>query len=79
MRFVTIYGGPRPRGNTETVLGWAEDALRAEGHEVERFDLARLDVADCTSCYACFESKDVPGCVVEDDAQAIFEAMIASD
>lgn len=79
MRFITIYGGPRPRGNTETVLGWVEDALRASGHEVTRFDLARLDVRDCTSCYACFESMDAPGCVVEDDAQALFDAMCASD
>jgi multimeric flavodoxin WrbA len=79
MRYVTIYGGPRPQGNTETVLGWVEDALTEAGHEVSRFDVARLNVGGCTSCYACFESSDAPGCVVDDDAGAILDAMITSD
>jgi len=66
-------------GNTATVLGWVEDALRSRGHDVERSELASLRIAGCSSCYACFASKTEPGCGVEDDANGIFERMIAAD
>jgi len=79
MRVVTIYGGPRPMGNTATVLGWVEEALRSRGHAVERSDLASLRIGGCSSCYACFASKTEPGCRVEDDANGIFDRMIAAD
>jgi len=79
MNTVTIFGGPRLRGNTATVLGWVEDALREQGHTVERFNTNDLDIKGCQSCFACAESMDEPGCIVQDDAQAVFEAMIDAD
>jgi len=76
MNIVTIFGGPRPEGNTATVLGWVEKALREGGHTVERFDLNDLDIKGCQACYTCMESKDEPGCVVRDDAQMILASMV---
>ena len=79
MNIVTIYGGPRPQGNTATVLGGVEDALRQQGHTVERFNTNDLDIRGCQSCFACAESMDEPGCVLQDDAQPIFAAMVGAD
>jgi len=79
MNVVTIFGGPRLEGNTATVLGWVEGALREGGHTVGRFNLNELDIRGCQSCYACAESPDEPGCTLRDDAQPIFAAMAGAD
>jgi NAD(P)H-dependent FMN reductase len=79
MNIVTVFGGPRLQGNTATVLGWVEDALREEGHSVERFNTSELEIKGCQGCNACAESMDAPGCVLQDDAGRIFEAMIRAD
>jgi len=79
MKLVTIFGGPRKQGNTATVLGWVEDEARAEGHDVARFDLNELTFNGCQACYACAGTMDAPGCVQEDDALEIFDAMIGAD
>jgi len=79
MNIVTIFGGPRLQGNTATVLGWVENALRHGGHSVERFNTNELEIKGCQSCFACAESTDEPGCVAQDGAQAIFQAMVGAD
>lgn len=79
MNIVTIFGGPRAQGNTATVLGWVEDALREGGHSVERFNLNDLDIKGCQACFTCLESADEPGCVLHDDAQPILAAMTGAD
>ena len=79
MKLLTIFGGPRKRGNTATVLGRVEDAARADGHHVVRFDLNELTFRGCQSCYACADVMDAPGCVLEDDAIGVLEAMITAD
>ncbi len=79
MSIVTIYGGPRRDGNTATVLGWVEDALREGDHSIRRFNTNDLDIRGCQACLACGELMDEPGCVVQDDAQQIFAAMVGAD
>ena len=79
MKVVSVFGGPRKRGNTTTVLGWVEEELRDKGHEVERVDVADLSIGGCTGCWACMGINDEPGCVIEDDAQPIFERMMTAD
>ena len=76
MNIVTIFGGPRAQGNTATVLGWVEDALRERGHLVERFNLNDLNIKGCEACFTCMESADEPGCVVQDDVQKILASMV---
>ena len=79
MNIVTILGGPRTDGNTDRLLDWTERALKDWRHDVTRINLAELAVAGCKSCFACTESSDEPGCVVLDDAPAVFEKMIEAD
>ena len=54
------------------------DALTRRGCEVETFDCLDADVIPCTGCGSC--GMRTPGaCVVKDDMQGIFRALVASD
>ncbi len=79
MDVMTILASPRPNGNTERVLDWAERALREHKHAVERIHLNPLDVKDCAACLACAESPDKPGCVIQDDVPVVLDRMIGGN
>jgi len=79
VNILSIFGGPRKKGNTATVLNWVEEELRSAGHQVERIGTSGLSVAGCSGCWACAEVTDAPGCVIDDYAQPIFSKMIAAD
>jgi multimeric flavodoxin WrbA len=80
MRVTSVLGSPRPKkGNTATVLGWVEDELRAQGHDVDRINIIDKKVNGCKECYTCQGNPDEPGCPQEDDAKEIFERLMASD
>ena len=54
------------------------DALARSGYEVETVDCTAADVSPCTGCGSC--GMRTPGaCVVKDDMQGIFRALVASD
>lgn len=79
MNIVTILGGPRTDGNTDRLLDWTERALKDWRHDVTRINLGELTVRGCTSCFACAESEDTPGCVLSDDGPTVFSKMVAAD
>ena len=79
MKVLSIFGGPRMKGNTVTVLSWVEEELKNLGHEIERVNIVDKNVQGCIGCMSCQEFPDEPGCVQEDDALPIFEKMIHSD
>jgi hypothetical protein len=54
------------------------DVLARRGYEVETVDCLDADVIPCTGCGSC--GMRTPGaCVVKDDMQGIFRALLASD
>ena len=54
------------------------DALTRRGYEVETVDCLDADVIPCTGCGSC--GMRTPGaCVVKDDMQGIFRAIVAAD
>lgn len=54
------------------------DVLARRGYEVEAVDCLDADVIPCTGCGSC--GMRTPGaCVVKDDMQGIFHALVASD
>jgi len=79
MHIVTILASPHADGNTATVLGWVEESLHKHKHQTTRILLSEKTIAACRGCYACAESPDEPGCVIDDDATGVFEQMIAAD
>ena len=79
MRIATLFGSPREKGNTATVLGWVEEALRNQGHEVDRVDVAKHKINGCLECYTCQRKPEEPGCPQKDDALEIFQRMMDAD
>ena len=78
MRIMTILGSPRRQGNTAKVLGWIQDQFRAEGHEVDSAVMLDYRVQGCGECMAC-KKGTVELCSLGDDANALFQRMVAAD
>ena len=78
MHVTTILGSAKKKGNTATVLGWVEEELTSQGHEVERIYLNNKTIGGCLGCAKCRENPDEIACVQKDDAVDIMENMIAS-
>jgi len=79
MKVITLLGSPRKRGNTATALGWLEEAMKAQGHDIDRVNIVDFEVKGCLGCHKCEGITDEPGCVQKDDALGIFERMMSAD
>ncbi len=79
MQIATLLGSARKKGNTATVLGWVEEELRSQGHDVERLYLNNKTIGGCLGCDKCGENPDEIACVQKDDAIGIMEQMISSE
>ncbi len=79
MKIMTILGSPRKLGNTAKILGWAEEELRAHGHEVERLDLTDHPFKGCAECYHCKEDPNTPHCAHTDEGNDVFARLIGCD
>jgi multimeric flavodoxin WrbA len=73
---VLLNGSPRPSGNTATLLKEAQRAAEAAGAKVLRFDLASLSISPCRACEDCFAEGE---CVIQDDMEALYEALERAD
>ncbi len=76
MRIVTILGSPR-RGNCAAMLETLERRAEASDHDVQAFNLGRMDYTGCIACYACKQRTEA--CVVQDDLAPTLEAVAACD
>ena len=79
MKITTLLGRARKKGNTATVLGWVEEEIKSQGHDVERLYLNNKTIAGCLGCDKCGENPDEIACVQKDDAIGIMEHMISSE
>ena len=79
MQITTLLGSARKKGNTATVLGWVEEELESQDHEVERIYLNNKSIGGCLGCDKCGENPDEIACVQQDDAIDIMEKMISSE
>ena len=79
MKITTFLGSPRKKGNTAKVLGWVEDELKGQGHDVEQIYLQNKNINGCLGCAKCRENHDEIACVQKDDAAGILQQMIDSD
>jgi len=77
MKIVAVNGSPTgSRGVTGITLAALIEGAQAEGAEVQLFELGAGTVRPCISCHTCQREGR---CVIEDDCQAIHEAMHAAD
>ena len=79
MKIAIVFGSPRKNGNTATMLKWIEEELIENGHEIERINIVDYNLHGCNGCMSCKENTDEPGCSQDDDGNAIFNKVAASD
>ena len=76
LKVVGLLGSPRRGGNTETLLDRALVGAKESGAEVEKIILCDYEISGCTECEDCFESGT---CTIDDDMDAIYEAIERAD
>ncbi len=77
MRIMTILGSPRRHGNTAKVLGWVQERIRVDGHEVDQANILDYRVQGCGECMVCKEAIEL--CSLGDDANDLYRRMVAAD
>ncbi len=75
-RIVAIYGSPRRKGNTSTLLDRAAQGASDAGAEVEKVILRDLEMSPCLEIYGC---KETGRCVIKDDFQRVHDQLLACD
>lgn len=76
MVILGINGSPRENGNTRAFLDMALSRAAELGAETSYIWLGDKNIRGCRGCYGCVQAKK---CVVEDDFQPIFDAIMKAD
>ncbi len=78
MKFTTVLGSPRKKGNTNRVLSWIEETVSATGHQIDRVNLTDHTVRSCKGCHTCKRHSDRIGCPQGDDGVRLLENTLSS-
>jgi multimeric flavodoxin WrbA len=76
MKVLAVYGSPRRKGNTSTLLKRAVAGARQAGAEVEEIVLRDLKMSPCLEIYGC---KKTGRCVIPDDFQDVHDKILESE
>jgi multimeric flavodoxin WrbA len=76
MKILGILGSAREGGNTEVLLDTALDEAQKQGVLIDKIPLRDKSIAPCDGCQACNKTGK---CIIDDDAQDIYKAMLAAD
>lgn len=79
MKFTIIFGSPRKKGNTASLLEPFMDELKSNGADVEYFDVYEKEIAGCKACLGCQQDQTKVSCVIQDDMQEILDSMAMAD
>ena len=72
---VAVYGSPRRKGNTASLLAEAVAGARNAGALVEEIVLRDLKMSPCLEIYGC---KKAGRCVIEDDFQWVSDRLLSA-
>jgi len=75
IRIVAVYGSPRRKGNTATLLKKAVEGARDSGAHVEEIVLRDLKMSPCLEIFGCTKSGE---CRLKDDFQKARDQILAS-
>jgi multimeric flavodoxin WrbA len=75
IKIVAIYGSPRRKGNTATLLKKAVEGARDSGAQVEEIILRDLKMSPCLEIFGCTTSGE---CRLKDDFQKARDRILAS-
>ena len=79
-KIVVVNAGPRKGWNTDTLLTEAAKGAQAEGAEIVRFDLFRLErYTGCISCFGCKKEKFKGHCICKDGLTPVLDAIREAD
>ncbi len=79
-KIIAVNAGPRIGWNTDTLINEAIKGAEAEGAEVEKFNLFRLDkYTGCVSCFACKKKKHKGHCIRRDGLTEIWDKIREAD
>lgn len=73
---LAVYGSPRRKGNTNTLLDRAVEGAVAAGAEVEQIHLRDMKISPCLEIYGC---KTDGRCVIQDDFQGLYDKLTTCD
>ncbi|EPS46978.1 NADPH-dependent FMN reductase [Clostridium botulinum A1 str. CFSAN002368] len=77
MKVLIITGSPHPHGTTAFLADEFCIGAKEAGHEVVRFDTAKLEIDPCIGCYYC--RKNDGRCVYDDDMSQIYPHLMTAD
>lgn len=72
---VAIYGSPRRKGNTSTLLKYAVQGAQSCGCTVQEFMLRDFKISPCLEIYACKEDGE---CAIKDDFQQVRDQILGA-
>ena len=75
-QIVAIYGSPRRRGNTATLLNHAVKGAADAGAQVDEIILRDLKMSPCLEIYAC---KKEGKCAIKDDFHNVVNQILSAD
>ena len=77
-KILAFNGSPRLKGNSATMLEHAINGARAQGAEVELFNLYKMQFSGCISCFSCkrLGEKRSTLCAVKDDLRPVLEKVV---
>ena len=74
-QIVAIYGSPRRRGNTATLLKHAVKGAADAGAQVDEIILRDLKISPCLEIYAC---KKEGRCAIKDDFHQVVDQILSA-
>lgn len=77
MKIIAILGSPHVNGNGAVALDNLLSGARANGAECIKYELSKLQIANCLGCRKCIENGG--NCVLKDDFTEIFDQMKTAD
>lgn len=78
MKILALNGSPRLDGASASLMTKLNAALAAQGHDVTRYDLNRLEIRGCQECFAC-RTRKTDRCAVRDGLTAPLEELKSTD
>jgi len=79
MKYCILMGSPRKNGNTSKLLKPFIEELEHKQDRVDLFWLYDKHIEPCIACPNCQKDWTIFGCCYQDDAQEIFDKIMACD
>ncbi|MDR1952274.1 MAG: flavodoxin family protein [Elusimicrobiota bacterium] len=77
MKVIGFIGSSRKEGNTAWIVNKILESAKERGAQTQSFNFSDLDIKPCQGCLCCHKGDQ--GCVIKDDMQKIYDALLSAD